>query len=134
LLINGLVNVNNNLRNPDICEFFDQLNDSTEFFGDYQLLSIDREGNGFIRTPPLSIRQLFLYEDENCTVLSTELKLIVDGIKKFREKPFVNHFDYDFIEDSVFREWGVRDFPKNTIFKEIKRIFPKILNILQKVI
>jgi len=125
LLINGIVSVNNNLRNPDICEFFDQLNDSTEFLGDYQLISIDKGGEGFIRTPPLSVRQLFYYENENCDVISTEIKLIVDGIKKFSEKTFVNHFDHDFIEDSVFREWNIRDFPRKTIFKEIKRIFPQ---------
>ena len=125
LLINGIVSVNNNLRNPDICEFFDQINDSTEFFGDYQLISIDKGGECFIRTPPLSVRQLFYYEDENCDVISTEIKLIVDGINKFSKKTFINHFDYDFIEDSVFREWATRDFPRNTIFKEIKRIFPQ---------
>jgi hypothetical protein len=125
LLINGIVNVNNNLRNPNICEFFDQLNDSTEFFGDYQLISIDKGGEGFIKTPPLSIRQLFHYEDENCDVISTEIKLIVDGIQKFREKPFVHHYDIGFIEDSVFREWATRDFPRSTIFKEVERIFPQ---------
>ncbi|AXV40754.1 hypothetical protein [Methanobacterium sp. BAmetb5] len=125
LLVNGIVNVNNNLRNPDICEFFDELNDSTGLLGDYQIISIDKEANGFIRTPPLSVRQLFHYEDENCDVISTEIKLIVDGIQKFRERPFVHHFDYDFIEDSVFREWTPRYFPRNTIFKEIKRIFPQ---------
>ncbi|NMO08466.1 hypothetical protein [Methanobacterium subterraneum] len=132
LLVNGIVNVNNDLRNPDISVFFDQLNDSTEFFGDYQIISIDKEGNGFIRTPPLSVRQLFHYEDENCDVISTEIKLIVDGIQKFREKPFVHHYDYDFIEDSVFREWTPRDFPRNTIFKEIKRIFPQDTKYFKK--
>jgi len=123
-LINGIVNTNDNLRNPDICEFFDQINESTELLGDYQLIAIDKDGNGFIMTPPLSVRQLFYYEDENCTVLATEFKLIVDGIKKFREKPFVNHFDYDFIEDSVFREWTPRELPQKTIFKEIERVMP----------
>ena len=124
-LINGIVNTNDNLRNPDICEFFDQINESTELLGDYQLIAIDKGGEGFIKTPPLSVRQLFHYKDEKCEVLSTEIKLIVDGIKKFREKPFVNHFDYDFIEDSVFREWTPRELPQKTIFKEIKRIFPQ---------
>ncbi|HOI39387.1 MAG TPA: hypothetical protein PL168_01540 [Methanobacterium sp.] len=123
-LINGIVNTNDNLRNPDICEFFDQINESTELLGDYQLIAIDKGGEGFIKTPPLSVRQLFHYKDEKCEVLSTEIKLIVDGIKKFREKPFVNHFDYDFIEDSVFREWTPRELPQKTIFKEIERVMP----------
>lgn len=125
LLINGLVNINNNLRNSDIQEFFHRLNDSTNIFGDYQLVSIDEDGNGFLKTPLISKRQLFFYEDENCTVFSTEIKLIVDGIQKFREDNFVHHFDLDFIEDCLFREWTTRYVPRNTIFKEIKRILPQ---------
>ena len=124
LLVNGIVNIDGNLQNRNISDLFEELNDSSTLFGDYQLVSIDKNGNGFIKTPSLSIRQLFYYEDESCTVLSTELKLIVDGIIKFQEKTFVNHFDIDFLEDSVFREWDIRHFPQNTIFKEIKRIFP----------
>jgi hypothetical protein len=127
LLINGMVNVNNDLRNQDIVEFFSELEDSSELFGDYQIINLDRNGNGFIKTPSLSIRQLFFYEDENCAVLSTDMKLIVDGITKFKSKRFVDHFDVDFVEDSLFREWTSppRNFPEKTIFKEIKRIFPQ---------
>jgi len=124
LICNGLVYINNSQRDRDICKFFDNNTNST-YFGDYQLISIDKDGNGFFKTPPLSLRQLFYYEDENCQVLATEIKLIVDGIQKFREKTFVHHFDIDFMEDSIFREWKPRKFPKNTIFKEIKRIFPQ---------
>lgn len=124
LLVNGIVNIDNNLRNNNICEFFDEIKDSSTLFGDYQLISIDKNGHGFIKTPPLSIKQLFFYEDNDCAVFSTEIKLIVDGINKFRSKKFVEHFDYDFIEDSVFREWTTRKFPRHTIFKDIKRIFP----------
>jgi len=125
LLINGLVNINNDLRNQDILGFFSELEDSSELLGDYQIIKLDRNGNGFIKTPSLSIRQLFFYEDENCAVLSTDIKLIVDGITKFKSKHFVDHFDVDFVEDSLFREWSPRNFPENTIFKEIERIFPQ---------
>jgi hypothetical protein len=124
LLINGLVNVNHDLRDPDIQKFFQQLDDSSQLMGDYQVIKLDKNGNGFIKTPSISIRQLFFYEDENYTVLSTDIKLIVDGISKFKLKPFVDHFDIDFIEDSVFREWATRNYPESTIFKEIKRVFP----------
>ena len=124
VLINGVVNVNNNLRNPDIKEFFKFLKDTDELSGDYQLISIDKNGNGSIITPALSIRQLFSYEDENCSVISSEIKLIVDGIQKFRKKSFINHFDPDFIEDAIFNEWTPRNSPDKTIFKEIKRILP----------
>ena len=124
LLINGIINVDNNLRDKDINNFFKKLSDSSKLLGDYQLISIDKKGNGYVKTSPLSIRQLFHYEDENCTVLSTEIKLIVDGVTKFKENKFVDHFDPDFVEDAVYREWGPRKFPKKTIFQEIKRIFP----------
>lgn len=125
LLCNGLVNINSQLRDQDISELFNQLNDSNaDLLGDYQLVSIDRDGNGYIKTPPVSIRQLFFYEDEYLAVLSTEIKLIMDGVNNFRQRNFVDHFDLDFIDDSIFREWHGRYYPQNTIFKEIKRIFP----------
>jgi hypothetical protein len=123
LLCNGIVNTGDSPRNRDIRKLFQEI-ESTELIGDYQLISLDKNGNGFIKTPSISIRQLFYYEDENCTVLSTEIKLIVDGIKKFREKKFVDHFDQEFIEDTLLREWKERNFPRNTIFKEVKRIYP----------
>jgi hypothetical protein len=124
MLINGLVNVNNDLRNQNIKEFYNNLNDNDSLHGDFQLVYLNKDGNGFIKTPPLSIRQLFYYENKNFTVISTEIKLIVDGILKFRQKPFAKQFDPDFIEDVVYREWTPRNNPENTIFKGIKRIFP----------
>lgn len=127
LICNGLVNANQKLRDKNICKFFEKIDGSVDLLGDYQLISINKKGNGFFKTPPLSIKQLFFYEDDNCSVLSTEIKLIVDGINSFKNKKFVDHFDIDFIEDSIFREWAVRKFPRNTIFKEIKRVFPNDL-------
>lgn len=132
LLCNGLVNINKKFQNQDICNLFDQINDSTELLGDYQLISIDSNGNGYFKTPSFGLKQLFFYEDENCTVLSTEIKLIVDSIQKFSEKKFVDHYDLDFIEDSIFKEWINRNYPKNTIFKDIKRIFPQDLKYFKK--
>jgi len=126
-LCNGLVNINRAMRNQDICKLFEEVNESADLHGDYQLISINKNGNGFLKTPPLSLRQLFYYEDENCQVLATEIKLIVDGIQKFREKTFVHHFDIDFMEDSIFREWSTRKVPQKTIFKDIERIFPNDL-------
>lgn len=126
LLCNGIVNLNNQLRKDDLLEFFHDIDTSSDpdLLGDYQLIKIDKKGDGYIKTPPVSIRQLFHYEDENLEVLSTEIKLIVDGVNKFRSKKFIDHYDYDFIEDSIYREWHDRNYPQNTVFKEIKRIFP----------
>ncbi len=131
LLCNGLINIGNSTRNQDIRKLFQEIN-SSKLMGDYQLISIDKDGNGFIKTPSISIKQLFFYEDENCAVLSTELKLIVDGIKNFRKKKFIDHFDPDFIEDTLLREWTARNFPQNTIFKEIKRVFPQDIKYFQE--
>ncbi len=124
LFVNGIVNIDDEPRDQDIKKFFNQLNDSSTIIGDYQIISIDNNGNGIFKTPQLSMRQLFFYEDENCAVLSSEIKLIVDGLKKFREESFVNNFDIEFMEDAIFNEWGTRIVPQKTIFKDIKRIFP----------
>ena len=69
-LVNGMVNLNGNLRNPDIKEFFSKLDYSSELIGDYQLLTIDKNGSGFLKTPQLSIKQLFFYEDVDCSIIS----------------------------------------------------------------
>ncbi|MCL2687124.1 MAG: hypothetical protein FWE58_01140 [Methanobrevibacter sp.] len=124
LIANGLFNVDNVIRNDYIEILFDNLKEDSDLLGDYQLILIDKNGNGFFKTPQFGLRQLFYYEDETCTVLSTELKLIVDGLEKFKEKPFVENYDSNFIYDSTFREWGKRKYPKSTIFKDIKRISP----------
>ncbi len=123
LLINGLVCIDN-IFYEDIHDFFNELDKSSDLLGDYQLLSIDKNGDGFIMTPPISVYPLYFYEDDSCKVLSTDKKLIVDGVKKFSEQKFVNQFDVDFIEDAAFREWTTRYFPQNTIFKDVKRVFP----------
>jgi len=98
--------------------------DNDDFYGDYQLMHLDNKGNGFFKTPLFSVRQLFYYDDENCTAIATELKLIVDGVNKFKDKKFQENYDLNFIHDSVFNEWGLREFPRFTIFKNIKRISP----------
>ncbi|WP_225369767.1 hypothetical protein [Methanobrevibacter arboriphilus] len=50
------------------------------------MVSINSNGEGFIKTPIFSLKQLFYYEDSDFSVLSTEIKLIVDGVKKFQGK------------------------------------------------
>ena len=124
ILINGLVNINNNPRDHNIKEFYDNLNDNDKLHGDFQFIYLNKDGSGFIKTPPLSIRQLFYYDDKNFTAISTEIKLIVDGIQKFRQNTFSKQFDPEFIEDVVYREWTPRNYPENTIFTDVKRIFP----------
>ncbi|OQD59378.1 hypothetical protein MBBAR_3c00330 [Methanobrevibacter arboriphilus JCM 13429 = DSM 1125] len=124
LLVNGILTKSRKIRNHDIQTFFKELKEDSELLGDYQLVSINSNGEGFIKTPIFSLKQLFYYEDSDFSVLSTEIKLIVDGVKKFQGKKFIEHFDMKFIEDSTHRESGIRKFPRHTIFKEIKRVLP----------
>lgn len=121
LISNGIYSLDGNIV-EDIKETFKNLD--SRLYGDYQLISIDEKGNGFFKTPDFSLKQLFFYEDENCKILSSEIKLIIDGVQNFKEKKFVENYDLDFFYDSIYNEWGKRKFPKNTIFKNIKRIFP----------
>ncbi|BBL62216.1 hypothetical protein [Methanobrevibacter arboriphilus] len=123
LLSNGFFTVNNEIK-IDIQDVFHELNQESNFWGDYQLVNIDKNGNGFLKTPDFGLRQLFYYEDENFSVLSTEIKLIVDGIYNIQKQTFSENFDVDFIFDSIYNEWGNRKFPRHTIFKNIKRILP----------
>ena len=85
------------------------------------------DGNGFIKTPQFSIYPIFYYEDEFCTVLSNELKLIVDSVESFNDS-FVNYYDVDYIHEIYHTGYfakrklsGIRD----TAFKNIKRILPQ---------
>ncbi|WP_054834600.1 hypothetical protein [Methanobrevibacter arboriphilus] len=106
LLSNGFFTVNNEIK-IDIQDVFHELNQESNFWGgDYQLVNIDKNGNGFLKTPDFGLRQLFYYEDENFSVLSTEIKLIVDGIYNIQKQTFSENFDVDFIFDSIYNEWG----------------------------
>lgn len=123
LLMNGIVNDLNKVINEEIPEFFKKI-DGFDLVGDYQLISIDKNGNGIFKTPSFSIKQLFSYENEYFSVLSTEIKLIYDGIRNLRKNKFVDNFDVDYIEDATFREGNLRKSPRHTIFKDIKRVLP----------
>jgi hypothetical protein len=123
LLSNGFFTINNEIK-ENIQDIFQELNQESDIWGDYQLVHIDKEGNGFLKTPDFGLRQLFYYKDENCSVLATEIKLIVDGILNIQKQTFAENFDVDFFYDSIYNEWGTREFPKHTIFKDIQRILP----------
>ena len=124
LLSNGIFNVNDKLRDESILDLFEKVEDSPKILGDYQLISINSNGDGFFETPLFSLKGLYYYDDENCTVLATEMKLIIDAIQSFKKESFVQSYDLDFIKDSIYNEWKTRKFPKNTIFKNIKRVSP----------
>lgn len=124
LISNGIFNIDGQIRDDNILNLFERIDNFSNFIGDYQLISIDNRGEGFFKTPLFSLNGLYYYEDENCTVLASEIKLIVDAIQNFKNKKFVENYDLNFLKDSIYHEWGLRKFPKNTIFKNIKRVSP----------
>ena len=53
--------------------------------------------------------------------------MIVDGVKKFQEKKFVENYDVDYLKDYIdYGNWyrGDKKTYRNTAFKDIKRLFP----------
>jgi len=123
-LINGIVNEDNALRKHDIGYFFESLKKYSILTGDYQLISIDKEGNGFLKTPQFSLKQLFFYEDEKCKVLSSEIKLIIDGIKNLNKNKFVDNFDLNYIKELMDIGGELKTFNRHTAFEKIRRIYP----------
>lgn len=123
LIANGIFNVDDMVRNENIEELFDNLSDESQVIGDYQLLCLDRDGNGFLRTPLASTRKVLYYEDDYCSVISSELKLIVDGISSFRDSSFAGNYDAPYMYDTLHSGALLKN-PRHTLFKNIKRIFP----------
>lgn len=123
-LKNGIVNVNNTVKSLFISDFFGLLEKDIILTGDYQLVSVDKEGNGFIKTPQFSIKQLFFYEDEKCEVLSTELKLIIDGVKNLNKNKFVDNFDLNYITELLNIGGELKKFYRHTAFEKIRRVYP----------
>ncbi|WP_297980265.1 hypothetical protein [uncultured Methanobrevibacter sp.] len=126
--VNGLFVVEdselpNNLENIDFAMKNDKL-----ILGSYQAFHCDENGNGYFQSSLSSIHPLFYYEDENCSVIANELKLIVDGVKAFQNKTFRDNYDAEYMEDLIkFGNWYKTDKKttyRNTAFKNIKRIFP----------
>ena len=99
------------------------MNENSEIIGDYQIFSFNKNGDGFCKTPLSSVKKLFFYEDDFCSVISSEIKLIVDGISKFSKSKFVNNFDLTYMYDT-FHSGAFLKYPRHTIFKDIKRVFP----------
>ena len=122
MIANGIFNVDDDTRNESIEEIFDNLSDGTRVIGDYQLLYLDSEGNGFLKTPLVSTRKVLYYEDDYCSVISSELKLIVDGISTFGNSSFVSNYDVSYMYDT-FHSGALLKNPRHTLFKNVKRIF-----------
>jgi hypothetical protein len=110
---------------PDrLTELFKVLESGRELEGDFQLLKLTSEGNGFILGSESGWRQLYVYEDDHTVVLATSIKLIVDSVKKIHQNVFRENFDVGYIGDTFFRGTGNRKHPRRTIFRQIKKLYP----------
>ncbi len=125
-IINGLVSIDNKPRPENIDEAISSIKENEIIIGDYQIISMDSDGNGIFKTPQASIYPLFFYEDDNCSIVANEIKLIVDGVYEFTSKRFVDSYDLEYIR-SVFREGNFhkKTSLRNTAFRKIKRILPQ---------
>ncbi len=123
---NGFITTRNNNKKTEILKIFEDDDKNEILLGDYQLFHLDNKGNGFIKTPPASIYPIFYYEDEYCTILSNELKLIVDGVKTFND-PFIKHYNINYLYETYHKGFfvrGEREGIRDTAFKNISRILP----------
>ena len=126
--VNGLFAIENMHVENNIQNLNDAINEDKLILGNYQTFYCDNEGNGYLKSSLSAVHPLFLYEDDHCTVLSNELKLIVDGVKSFHSHKFVDLYDMDYIQD-IFRygQWykgSDKSSYRNTVFKNITRLFP----------
>ena len=122
-IVNGILNIDDKPRNENIVELFENIDENTEIIGDYQIISLDKEGNGFCKKPLSSVKKLFFYEDDFCSVISSEIKLIVDGVSSFTKSSFAHNYDLTYMYDT-FHSGALLKYPRHTIFKNIKRILP----------
>lgn len=123
-LLNGLISIEGEDDFTDIGEVFDAISHDKFILGDFQAISIKENGKSIVKTSPASIFPMFYYEDEYCSVISNELKLIVDGVKTFSGNRFADFYDFDYIHDLFFFNDDKRTSLRNTIFKNIRRILP----------
>lgn len=121
---NGVIATKDDTLN--ITKIYETINNKEIIIGDYQFFHINQDGNGFIKTPQFSAHSLFYYEDEFCSVLSNEIKLIVDSVESFKDT-FVNYYDIEYIHEVYHLGYfnrGKREKIRDTAFKNIKRILP----------
>ena len=127
--INGLITCPDDYENKNNVEkYFQFIKSNKIILGDFQAINLKKDGNGVIVTSPSSIYPLFYYEDEYCSIISNELKLIVDGLSLFKKNKLVDFYDYEYIKEIFyygdFYKGDEKTILRSTIFKNIKRILP----------
>lgn len=122
--LNGFITFQDSDSPKNLSNIIDYYFEGNRFIGDFQLFSLENNGEGIFKTSDSSIYPLFLYEDENFSVLSNELKLIVDGVNEFSNHKFVDFFDLEYVADLFFHGDNKKGTLRQTIFKNIKRVLP----------
>lgn len=134
--INGLVTCPETNDEDNIENIFKALKNNKRILGDFQALNLKKNGNDHFITSPSSIYPLFYYEDEFCSILSNELKLIVDGLKIFKDNKFINFYNYNYIKEIFYYgdyyKGEEKTILRSTIFENIKRILPQDEVIIRK--
>ena len=126
--VNGLFAIENQYMENNLQNLNAAINEDKLILGNYQTFYCDSKGNGYLKSSLSTIHPIFLYEDENCTILSNELKLIVDGVKSFQDHKFVDLYDINYIQDLFkYGQWNSgteKTSYRNTVFRNISRLFP----------
>ena len=126
--VNGLFAIENSYDENNVANIKKAIDEDKLILGNYQTFYCNNDGNGYFKSSLSAVHPLYFYEDEFCTILSNELKLIVDGVKSFQEHKFADLYDISFIRDiNQFSQWYSGEDKKsyrNTVFKNISRLFP----------
>ena len=122
--LNGFITFEDSNRPNNLSDIIDFFYEDNMIIGDFQLFSLYNNGEGLFKTSDSSIYPCFFYEDENISVFSNELKLIVDGVNQFSNHKFVDFYDLEYISDLFFHGDNKTGTLRQTIFKNIKRVLP----------
>ena len=126
--VNGLFAIENSYEENNVHNIKKAIDEDKLILGNYQTFYCNSDGNGYFKSSLSAVHPIYFYEDDNCAIISNELKLIVDGVKSFQEHKFVDLYDIEFIRDiNRFSQWYAGEDKKsyrNTIFKNISRLFP----------
>jgi len=105
-------------------EVVNQLEAGIKPFGDYIAIKIDELGDGWIDVPLMGFTPIFVYQTNLSTILSDDLGLIFSFVFSRSKNHPTTWMNLEFIRDSILNEWGVREVPQDTLFRDVQRILP----------
>jgi hypothetical protein len=105
-------------------EVVDQLEAGMKPFGDYIAMKIDEQGDGWVDVPLMGFTPIFAFQTDLSTILSDDLGLFFSFVFSRSKNHPTTWMNLEFIRDSILNEWGARDVPQATIFRNVQRILP----------